>query len=260
MHVLVFCVQQKQDWKIYQIGAARCQNMYEIVQFYFATVTGDDTLDLICNGTRILKGAWDPNHASDITEQDQTQLRTLIRQRLEYYATKQNVEALLCLAALFSEGSGGIEKDLETSFRYYLQAAELGNANALFTVGLMYMKGYDIFLLNDLVAGLSQPEVDPATIAKEGLVTDEKTGSLVFVDEKSKKKRLADEKRKTLPLRPALIGVTPRIAQSKLKESKKLGREFISRAAEKGHARAQYMVTINSVLSLFLAFDHAWRW
>lgn len=76
-----------------------------------------------------------------------------------------------------------VSADVEIAFKYYLQAAELGDPQAQLTVGNLYLKGYDYLI------GVPTDEFKQLFSIEPTTEVDEDTGAFIFVDERSKKRR-----------------------------------------------------------------------
>ncbi len=66
------------------------------------------------------------------------------REALKWYkkvSRQNNPAALRNMAQIYTEGLGGVSRDLKKAFELYLQAAQLGDADAQFFVGHFYANG-----------------------------------------------------------------------------------------------------------------------
>jgi len=177
------------------------------------------------------------------------------------------IEALIALAMLYGEGSGGFVKDISVSFKYFLEAADSGHVTAQFTVALVYMKGLDVLMHNDIFKGIAHVELEEEAGASAHLlqesnendeneegsngntqfIRDEATGAIAYVGPSYKKKQLIKEqkqKQKAETMGPAQPpGVSLKNAAQKIKESMPLAMQYMEMAAKQNHAKAQLFVS-----------------
>lgn len=201
---------------------------------------------------------------------DKVQLNALqekLKQCLEWLVTAEEVKGLVeeraemlkFLANMYAQGKFGTVQDIEVAFKYRLEAADLGDAEAAALAGMMYLDGYNYLIREGLEKEQDEYEDYRGSAFDQGSVLDrfaleehmkynEATGTWSYDDPRSKRRRLAEQKRREKaatkqrgPQKPP--GVSLRNSNVKLKENKKLAVPYLKIAARNGNTMAQIILS-----------------
>lgn len=140
-----------------------------------------------------------------------------------------------------------IERDERIAFKFYLQAAENGDAQAQYIVAHYYLHAYDILLKSFREEGEElQDDTDEDLFTdRESFVLDKETGTYIYMDPKSvRRKKVIEEreKRQDRASRPVTLpGLSTKASKAILKESNTLGMEWLYKSANQGYSEAQAM-------------------
>eukprot|EP01080_Neovahlkampfia_damariscottae_P005107 gene5107-8705_t len=166
--------------------------------------------------------------------QNYPKLKYPILKSLFKCAELKNVKALKVLGFLYSTGEHFGVQDLETSFRYYLAAAELNDPESQYIVGLMYIKGYD-FVNESQANEILTKEHDSVS------EIDEETNSFVYVDRKTKLKRKYEENKIEEEIKPE--GLSSSIAKKKFMQNKRKGVNWLIKSSENQNSKAKLLLS-----------------
>lgn len=153
--------------------------------------------------------------------------RQALLEGLYICAERSDPTALKILGNLYSTGLCVEIIDNQTSFQYYLEAAELGDAQAQFSVGMMYLKPNSKVEDGNILKSLSTPSFE----------IDQETGALVYVTEKSKRKRERSKEETNFVPR----GIQKAKSQ-KLMENKRKAVGWFEKSAQNGDPKAQLIL------------------
>jgi hypothetical protein len=145
----------------------------------------------------------------------------------------------------------GIERDENIAFKYFLQAAEQGDAEAQFTVSNYYLNAYDVLLQSFKEEGetIEYDSDDSLSFDKQNFVLDKETGAYKYIDPKSRRRQKVveeREKRKVSTNAMDFVGLSKKVSKVNLKENTTLGMEWLLKSARQGHVKAQAMVIVSS--------------
>jgi TPR repeat protein len=164
-----------------------------------------------------------------------------IYQCLVKCAKEKNVDALSMLGNMYVVGTLGVEQNIEIAFKYYLEAAELGHAQSQFYVARLYFNAFKILLDEDISSVNFQPDLlDELTFEPKVVESEE---GYVFLDEKAQRKLQLSEQLREKTDYSTLPGLSNRSARTKLKENRKIGMDYLQRAAHNGYSKAQLLLS-----------------
>lgn len=153
--------------------------------------------------------------------------RQALLEGLYICAERKDPTSLKILGNLYSNGLCVDTIDLQTSFQYYLEAAELGDPQAQYSVGMMYLKPNLNNENPNILKNLTTPSYE----------IDQETGALVYVSEKSKRRK--ERKCGDTNFVPRGINLAK---NQNLIENKRKAIHWFQMAADQGDSKAQVML------------------
>jgi TPR repeat protein len=165
-------------------------------------------------------------------------------------AQENNLFALKTMGDLYTSESKnrkklGLECDENIAFKFFLQAAEKGDANAQLKVATYYFNAYDILLKSYKDGNVNNYIDDDVFFDRNSIVMDPETGTYKYIDPKSqRRKKMVEEREKLNPPKTAYdtTGLSSKVIKVNLKENVTLGMEWLLRSANNGNSQAQLMV------------------
>jgi TPR repeat protein len=161
-------------------------------------------------------------------------LKKSILKSLYKCAENKNIQALKVLGFAFSTGEYFELLNLETSFHYYLEAAELNDSESQYIVGMMYIRGYDF-------ANSTQSNIQELLTNEQISEIDEETNAFVYLDKKTKSKREYESKEPNEDLKPE--GVSESTTKKKFMQNKRKGINWLIKASENGNSKAMVVLS-----------------
>ncbi|KAG0267891.1 hypothetical protein DFQ27_007968 [Actinomortierella ambigua] len=170
---------------------------------------------------------------------------TAVQPRMEFVslsrkAVLNDVDAQVSLAEMYETGNGGVPKDNEKAFTWYLRAAQLGNLDAMDRVSDMYAEGRGTEQSDDEAARWNKQATEQRTSKQNGGVHIASNGALQSAEQDPDDKSwFLTTSRKRLAAMKSSLGSVMNVRDTN--QDRVQARAEIQ-AAEGGDARAQFNI------------------